>query len=295
MSELQDIWDNIYNRLQSRTQDIWKKMYDEMRLRVEETWDSFLNRMRSIDGDKAAPFLVIIIIFSYVVFSSFTIYRYGKMNQQEQMINDYEINFDILEEEYMTLFSRFITLTNYHETLIDVKDNLLLENENIRDTYSDQIKANITNQMQINQIKQENSLLIENITQLQDEYDLICEDYVILKDQLVRARAIENGNRTVHLEDNKEIYIESNDEIILEYNFEYAGLLIINFTSTDEVFFWIGSSLIGEVYYARYPYNWPETSSGDEIIVPIYGKTFVYLKNPNGQKIYLVLSADIIY
>ena len=80
----------------------------------------------------------------------------------------------------MKLFARFKNLTDYYETLEDVNEHLLLENENMRDAYSNQIRVNGTYQIHINELNQECSLLMENLTQLKSRAEQTLKQLQIL-------------------------------------------------------------------------------------------------------------------
>ncbi len=68
----------------------------------------------------------------------------------------------------------------------------------------------------------------------------------------------------------------------ISYDIDIAGYLEVNFTSSTDVFFWIGSSVAGGDYYSRYP-PFPETSTGGTFEVPVCATTYFFIKNADEE------------
>ena len=66
----------------------------------------------------------------------------------------------------------------------------------------------------------------------------------------------------------------------LSYETIYAGYIEVNFTSSVDIYFWVGSSVTEDHYYARYP-PFPETASNGTFAVPAYGELYIFIKNPS--------------
>jgi len=138
-------------------------------------------------------------------------------------------------------------------------------------------KTNLQNQVNSlqSQINTYSAWLSGNVTLLQNykathsysnsEYD---ELYAIVK--LQKSQVLDN---------NKTVVLPRLGEETLLYSTPYAGYIKVNFTASEPVYFWVGSSFTGK-YYARYP-SQAEAASGSFIIPVFAGTTLLYMVNPS--------------
>jgi hypothetical protein len=76
------------------------------------------------------------------------------------------------------------------------------------------------------------------------------------------------------------LFPESN--VTFTYNIEYGGYFEINFNSSEDIFFWIGCSIVDNIFYSRYP-HYPETVFNGTFVVPVSPNAYVYIGNPNEE------------
>jgi len=89
-------------------------------------------------------------------------------------------------------------------------------------------------------------------------------------------RAIVDLKKNETVEENKPVQIPRSSHIYLSYSFKYAGYLVITFSATGGVYFYVGN---GD-YWVRYPTE--GTVSLGRFIVPVIpGTTYVYIYNPS--------------
>ena len=127
---------------------------------------------------------------------------------------------------------------------------------------------------------------------LQEMYSSIRSEYSILEAR-VRALLEERDSLERELD---ELLNFSRDEVLEEavvdilpegnitrvYPIQYAGYLVINFSSSADIIFWVGSSVTEGIYYARYP-DYPNTARKGSFTIPVLGTVYLYIGNPNDE------------
>ena len=197
-----------------------------------------------------------------------------------------------LQEDYLNIYDNFMNLTNYYNTSLEMYSELRNEYSFIEDQYTlmRQEKAELKNE--IEEYKNTYDILNENYTKLQAEVSNLINEISALQKLLNESRTL---NDEIIMENNRKITLNANEEITLSYSNIHAGYLTINFTSTYEIFLWIGSSLDESKYYSRYP-PFPDTSQNGSLKIPIYQDIYIYIKNSNlTQKTTVNISIKLTY
>jgi len=76
--------------------------------------------------------------------------------------------------------------------------------------------------------------------------------------------------------------LAAGENVTIYYDNDYAGYLEVNFTSTTDVYLWIGSSVGDGDYYSRFP-PFPETSKEGAFKVPVCSATYFFIVNTDEE------------
>ena len=206
---------------------------------------------------------IILITFSlvFILLSAFLIYQ---TNQKNFLVKDFEAKYSDLAEKYETSINASSVLRGYYNELQGSYDILLLNFGDIQDYYED-LQGDMEN-LQNNYLELENlygSLLLEK-----ELLELELGDIIGFKKRMV-------------LEENKTLVLYAEDNRTLSYEMPFAGFIELNFTSSVDIVIWVGSSVIDDLYYARIPPTFPDTSNGGSFTIPALRTIYVYLYNPN--------------
>ncbi len=125
---------------------------------------------------------------------------------------------------------------------------------------------------------QDNAELMDQISQLNVEKEAIQKE---LDDTL-------SFRKSTIIENNTSYVIPPGGNKTIAYDIVYAGYIEVNFTSTTDVFLWVGSPVSEAVYYSRFPV-FPRTAFNGTFIVPVSNTVFLFIENTD-----IVESGEII-
>ena len=151
-------------------------------------------------------------------------------------------DYDVLKKEYVTLYNRTTLLESYYNNLTDMYSDIRIEYDQLSNTYKS---------------------LLEKHYNLTSEYDSILN----YKKELI---LINNGSIVLPIKSNASY----------TYELPFSGYIIMNFTADDDIYVWIGSSMVDGVYFSRYP-QFPETAESASFMVPVAPDLHVFIGNPN--------------
>jgi len=156
--------------------------------------------------------------------------------------------FEALQANYLGLREGYISLQNDTSTL---------------ETYYDDVQEKY-------------SSLKSEYTDLQNRYSSLQREKMLLQNE---HDEILNLQKEILLEKFKTLEISPEDNATMFYDVDF-GYIKVNFTSSAEVFFWIGSSLTEGIYYTRYP-PFPNTVVNGTFVVPVCDDLYILIYNPN--------------
>ena len=186
-----------------------------------------------------------------LVFSIFTAcvtgYFFSGTTQDQRIIKDIQVAYLDLYDLYLTLEKNFSITNSYYNEITEMYTDL-------RDEYSEYAKGYIT-------ISQEKNALQNEIAVLEKIINF--ENYIIF-----------DSNRIVELPP------KGNATLLYETN--YAGFIEVNFTASTDIFFWIGSSINEEIYFARFP-PFPNTAVNGSFKIPVCSTVYININNPNEE------------
>ena len=114
-------------------------------------------------------------------------------------------------------------------------------------------------------------------TDLQNRYSTLDREKMSLQNE--RDEILHFEKREV-LDEDKTLDLVAGGNTRLSYDTSFAGYFEINFTASVDIYFWVGSSLTEDTYYARYP-PFPETATNGTAVIPVCGTVYLYIHNPN--------------
>jgi hypothetical protein len=252
---------------------------------IPNTYDNIRN---SIKKNKYVAGIVVVCVF-LMLFVRMS-FQYSVIQNKEDRVKLLEDTYQSFKEEYEVLYDRYLNLTAYYNDSIDKNVNLLndiinLEFEigNLSIEYGDVM-------MTIDELRSELNHTNERYITLLNNYTDLSNEFYIIQSELHNGSAFKEIS---FLEENRIISLGPGEDVVLNYAFSYSGYLEVNFTSTNEVYFWFGSSIVND-FYSRYPL-WPEVSINGSCKIPICKDIYVYIKNPNDTSITIDLSMKVVY
>jgi len=161
-----------------------------------------------------------------------------------------------LESRAHALESAFETFQNSYSSLRSEHVDLQEMYSSLRSEYTDLQNRHST-------LEREKNALQNEKMSLQNEYDEILS---------LEKRAV--------LEEDKTYDLAAGGNTTLTYDTLFAGYIELNFTASMDIYFWVGSSLTQDTFYARYP-PFPKTATNGTVIIPVCSTVYLYINNPN--------------
>ena len=231
--------------------------YDETKAPISLIKD-FSNQLAQyilIFNTRFKKYSLIAIVSILVLFSGLSYYLYDQLVESRIFIYDQQIRYSELNNNYLELMNTTESINDYYEEIQERYNNLTLEYQYLEDRY-------------------------DNIYREKNHIDQELNEIILLQ-------------KTTIFEDNKTIELPAMSNITLTYDAIYAGYLIVNYTSSGEIVFWLGSSITENRYYARYP-SFPDTTKQGSIKIPVCSTVYVFILNPNDE-IDIMVNLDIQY
>ena len=180
-----------------------------------------------------------------------------------------------LQKDYLILYDGFDNLTSYYNISLEMYSELKREYYFIESHYQSLQAENINLKQENEEYKNLCDNFKENITIIQKEVTELMDENMILQNILNKYNTL--GDE-IMLENNSKIEINANEDVTLSYSNTLSGYLTINFTSSREIYLWVGSSIDENNYYARYP-SFPETCYNGHYKIPVCQNIYIYIKN----------------
>ena len=123
------------------------------------------------------------------------------------------------------------------------------------------------------------STLRSEYSDLESRYSTLQQDYTALRGEL---DDVMNLGKSIVLEDNRTLELSAGGNTTLSYDTFYAGYIEVNFTSSTDVYIWVGSSVTEDEYYARFP-SYPDTASSGAFRIPVCATVYIYIMNTSEE------------
>lgn len=166
------------------------------------------------------------------------------LTQNQSFIEDFQEEYQELHDNYLTLLNTTLSVEDYYMELQDRYSTLRSEYSDLESRYSNLQQDNIA---------------------LRGEFDDVM-----------------NLGKSMVLEDNRTLDLSAGGNTTLSYDTVFAGYIEVNFTSSTEIYIWVGSSVTEDEYYARYP-AYPDTAVDGTFRIPMCAKVYVYITNSNEE------------
>ncbi len=212
--------------------------------------------------------LTIFLIVATLIFAGASALLYLRYNEGLDLIDDLEVNLLSLDAQYSELAENYVLLLNNSDTLQDYYDSTRSNYNELQSMYQDLRQEYSDLQILHSASIQGNAALLEQISQLNIEKEAIQKE---LEDIL-------SFSKSTIIENNSSYIILPGGNTTISYDIVYAGYIEVNFTSTTDVFLWIGSPVSEDTYYSRFPV-FPRTSFNGTFVVPVSNGVFLYIEN----------------
>jgi len=150
--------------------------------------------------------------------------------------------YNVLINEYMLLYNRTTILENYYNNLTVMYSDIRSEYDHLSNLHKDILQEHY------------------NLTAEYDDIFNYKKEIILVSDERISLPIKSNASYT--------------------YEIPFSGYVIMNFTATDDIYVWIGSSMVEGVYFSRYP-QFPETAEAGSFMVPVAPDLHVFIGNPN--------------
>lgn len=224
--------------------------------------------MRARDNVKTVLIILVIVLTG---FSGILINHLIALNKGGVSSNKYLK----LQKDYLILYDGYVNLTTYYNISLEMYSELKSEYYFIESHYQSLQAENINLKQENEEYKNKCDNLKENITIIQKEVAELMDENMILQNILNKYNTL--GDE-IMLENNSKIEINANEDVTLSYSNTLSGYLTINFTSSREIYLWVGSSINEDNYYARYP-PFPETCYNGYYKIPVCQNIYIYIRN----------------
>jgi len=192
---------------------------------------------------------------------------------------DLKTRYDNLQANYSALTQQYSHLQTSYDDIKSKYDNLQITYDNLKSSYLDL-------QISYNNLKKQYDTLQASFNGSQSSYDKLLASYNSLQtsynnlqSQYDDIKMITNLQKNTILDKDKTIEFESNATFPLSYTTAYAGYIIVNFNSTQYLFFKISSNYTN-TDYLRYPLEGAANSGIFKI--PVFpGTTRISMRNTN--------------
>ncbi len=231
----------------------------------EDKTDFSRARTRAID------YVRISLIFFILIFSVTSVFFYFKVVEKNTIIDALTLYVEAIQTSYLGLNESYVNLASNYLSILNTTTTLEGYYSDLQEMYS-----SIRSEYSI--LEDSYSVLTQNHAELQSDYYSLLEERDSLERELDERL---NFSRDEVLEEAiVDILPEGN--ITRVYDIQYAGYLVINFSSSADIIFWVGSSVTEGIYYARYP-DYPNTASKGSFTIPVLETVYLYIGNPNDE------------
>ena len=175
----------------------------------------------------------------------------------EEIQNHYlqlNVSYFDLEGNYLSLLNMSESLEVYYSELQGMYSTLRDEYDNLEDMYS---------------------VLVLEKAELQEDYS----ELEGIKDSIQgELDDILSFSKATYLERDASYDLSAGENMTLSYDVTYAGYVVVEFDSLTDIYFWVGSSVSGDGYYARYP-SFPNTAFNGTFTVPVCADVYLFIVN----------------
>ncbi len=219
--------------------------------------------------------LTIVFTITFIILAGLSGFFYYRLNLQQTLIKDLQEDHTLQQEEYLTLFQRYHTISNYYNETMGMYTTLTEEYTVLGGLYTETLQEKTELEDTLSDLENEHNTTTTDLSELAYEHyllglerDAIQREY----DDLINYR------KTMFLEENTTIQLEPDGTAILAYQIIYAGYMELNFTSTTDIYIWIGNNVTQNQYYSRYP-PFPLTAYNGTYTVPVSQTVYIRIKN----------------
>jgi len=261
-----------FNNIIKRVRQFFKKLINFSEGGLDNIVERVGQFFKKVDDRK-----VVIILFVIMV-GVLSIFYNHDMNRKNDLIRDISSDFDYVYDNYLALNNSYYGLLSNKVVLEGYYNDALNMYELIYDNYSDvlDLNAELMDEYAVLQTILSNSTV--KYSELHTLYMLLSDGY----DNLVLSQENPgNYNDSNILADEENLLLGPEQFLTYTYNISNPGYFEVIFSSSVDIFVWVGSSGSDPSYYVRYPY-YPNTAFDGRFLVPIVGdEIYLWFENPS--------------
>ena len=177
------------------------------------------------------------------------------------IIEEIQYNYLQLNVSYFDLEGNYLSLLNISESLEVYYSELQGMYSTLRDEYDN--------------LEDMYSVLVLEKAELQEDYS----ELEGIKDSIQgELDDILSFSKATYLERDASYDLSAGENMTLSYDVTYAGYVVVEFDSLTDIYFWVGSSVSVDGYYARYP-SFPNTAFNGTFTVPVCADVYLFIVN----------------
>jgi len=235
----------------------------------------------------------IVIIYLVIMVGLLSIFYNHDMKNKNDLIRDISSDYDFIYDNYLVLNESYYNLLGNKVLLEGYYNDTLNMYAFIYDNYSDvlDVNAELMDEYRVlhnilSNTTAKNSELKILYNQLSDEYDNL----------VLELDAPSNFSLSEVITEEETLSLGPEESITYAYNISNPGYFEVLFSSSVDIFVWVGSSGSEPSYYTRYPY-YPNTAFEGRFVVPFVGdEIYLYFENPSEDVgAYIEFSAVYVY
>lgn len=207
---------------------------------------------------KKTDVVKVLLLILFVISAGLSGFSYYTITQNQLVIEDFQVRYSDLYDSYLTLVNTSSSIESYYNELMDMYSVLRSEYSELENMYA---------------------ILLQEKTVLQDEFDELEE--------------VVNFGKSIVFESNKTVELSPRGNMTLSYGTIYAGFIEVNFTASTDIYFWVGSSVSENQYFARYP-PFPNTEINGTFKIPVCATVYININNPS-EEIIAIVTLSIKY
>jgi len=244
------------------------------KIRLNKNYEHIKHFIYDFDDRKKIISLFVIVVGLLSIF-----YNHD-MNQKNDLIRDFGSDYDYLYHNYLALNESYYNLLSNKVILEYYYNDALNMYEFIYDNYSDVLDINkelMKDYVALNSILSNSS---EKYSELQILYNQLSYEY---DDLVIKLESQTNFSLSEVINDDVHLSLDPEEFIIYTYNLSSPGYFEVLFSSSVDIFIWVGSSGSDPSYYTRYPY-YPDTAFEGRFVVPVVGnEIYLYFENTSEE------------
>jgi len=220
----------------------------------------------------------IVIIYLVIMVGLLSIFYNHDMGNKNNLIQDISSDYDYVYDNYLVLNESYYNLLSNKVLLESYYDDALNMYEVIYDNYSDMLDVNAELMDEYHVLQNILSNTTAKNSELQILYMQLSDEY---EDLALELENPSNFSLSEIITEDESLSLGPEEFTTYVYNISNPGYFEVLFSSSVDIFVWVGSSGSEPSYYTRYPV-YPNIAFEGRFVVPVVGdEIYLYFENPS--------------